>query len=363
LREAHAAKDGYASLDKRPPDGIAESDYELPHTTSRDAEFAILAGEYDKRQGPPAMAPAAAYAGIVDFESGRDGIRAILHTHFQALHGYSNSAILWDAAQNQLSMFLNDNAINNADGLWNFVRSVFNGAFVFSKPHIWRTNPPYPQNVRGLVINLARQHNGLVSRGQIDEFFARIKINAPINAAVLAQEEILSYERGRFILAETVNLDIERRTALVKALDSLFSDENVPYIVLRDITTAWLSRLPDLSGGIHWTPLLLQEVLRVHPDIGYRIPPPILKGQDLDTVRAAIVPCKSDISTFADLVHRFCYSKYTLPHRMDAEGLRLELRSAGFLEGNKLIGNMHKALNNYRFAFTEEHKTVLILER
>lgn len=55
---------------------------------------------------------------IVDLDEGKDGIREILEVHFQTLYGYSNINILWNAVQDNLSMFLNDNAINNADGLF-----------------------------------------------------------------------------------------------------------------------------------------------------------------------------------------------------------------------------------------------------
>jgi len=323
----------------------------------------LLSGDSGSSVAPTTTGPNSAFAGIIDFEDGRNGIRGILNTHFQSLYGYSNINILWDAAQNLLSMFLNDNAINSADDLWKFINRAFDREFVLCAPHIWQTRPTYPQNVRGLVINLARQNGGVVTREQIDEFFTRVKINAPINSVVLAQDEMFFYRNRKFIAAESVNLNVGRCKEISKALDNLFSRENAPYIVLRDIKTEWFSCLPELSSGTNWTPLLFQEVLRVRPNIGYRTETPIIKGQDLDTLRAAILPSNSDISTFADIVHRFCYDKYKLPHRMTAEDLRLELRSAGFLEGNELIWNMHKALRDHRFAFTDENKMVMILER
>jgi hypothetical protein len=85
------------------------------------------------------------------------------------LYGYSNINILWDAAQNELSMFLNDNAINSADDLWHFATRVFGHELALFNPHIWQTTPIYPTNIRGIAMNLAQQYGGTVTRNQIDE--------------------------------------------------------------------------------------------------------------------------------------------------------------------------------------------------
>jgi hypothetical protein len=303
------------------------------------------------------------FADIIDFEYGKNGLRNILNSHFQALYGYSNSYILWDAAQNALPMFLNDNAINSANDLWQFTYRVLGNENVFNSPHIWKIVPNYPQNACGLIINLAQQTDGIVTREQIDVFFSRIKITSPSNSALLAQGEILSYDVQKYIVSETVNLNAKRCKALSKTLSTFFLNENVAYTVLRDISHEWFSQLPELPNGICWTPLLLQEVLRIHPNIGYRTVVSQTSGHGLNPLNAVIVPDNSEIATFADIVHRFCYNKYKLPYKLPSEELRQELRNVGMLEGKELMRVMHKALKDYRFAFTEENKMVKILER
>jgi hypothetical protein len=299
---------------------------------------------------------------IVDFEDGKNGLLSILNTHFQTLYGYSNTNILWDSAQNELFMFLNDNAINTASDLWKFVCRAFETKFTLSNPHIWKTTPDYPQNVRGIVINFTRQHGGLVTREQIDDYFARIKIGTPINSTLLSHGELLFCDKATFASVDSLKLTDKKCEHISGALKELFSTENAPFIVLRDIKEFWFSRLPGLAINATWTPLLLQEILRIRPNIGYRVILP-LKGQALDTVGAAIVPKESDIYTFADIVHRWCYEQYNLPKNISAESLRLDLREAKMLEGNELIYNMHKALKDYRFAFDHEKQNVKILER
>lgn len=300
---------------------------------------------------------------IINLDEGKSGIREILASHFQTLYGYSNINILWNAAQSSLSMFLNDNAINTPDALWTLLCHAFANEFVLNSPHIWQSKPNYPQGMIGIVINLAHQYGGVVTREQIDNYFTGVKLNVPINKAILKKDFLLFYVSKKFILTEALNLTDKRCNAITKSLDMLFSVENVPYIILRDISEEWFSCLPETKGGIPWTALLLQEVLRIRPDIGYRVISSRVGGQSLDTLGAAVVPSKSVIVTFADVVHRFCYEKYMLPIRMLAEELRLVIREVGMLEGNELIYNMHKALKDYRFGFTDENKTVKILER
>lgn len=300
---------------------------------------------------------------IVDLDEGKKCLREILDAHFLTLYGYSNIGILWSAAQNSLSMFLNDNAINSADELWCFLIRAFQNEFVFNSPHIWQNPPDYPQSSKGLIINLARQHGGVVTREQIDNYFSQIKLTSLYNSFVLDKEQLLFYDKAKFILTETVNPNADRCSLTANALNTLFSLENMPYIILRDINQKWFSSLPGLPNGLPWTPLLLQELLRIRPNIGYKVILPSLKGQALDTVGAAIVPRNSDIKTFADMVHLFCFGEYKLPYKLPAEELRLKLREAGMIEGNELIYNLHKALKDYRFAFSDENRTVMILER
>ncbi|MFZ5645980.1 MAG: hypothetical protein ACOY46_20695 [Bacillota bacterium] len=330
------------------------------------AGIEIVDGEDDEqmnKQPETTSVLSSSLGNIVDLEEGKAGIREILEAHFQTLYGYSNISILWNAAQDTLSLFLNDNAINTADELWRFLYRAFLGEYVMSNPHIWKTQPNYPQSYVGVIINLARQLGGTVTREQIDEYFARIKQASPINATIIRQGLLLFYTNKHFILSEAVNLTSERCTAITKSLDRLFEHEKVSYVVPRDITAEWFSSLPTIKGGANWTALLLQEVLRLRPSIGYRVIFSGLDGQALDTLGAAIVPSKSDINSFADVVHRHCYERENLGKRMLTEDLRTILREAGMLERNELIYNLHKALRDYRFAFTDENRMVKILER
>ena len=300
---------------------------------------------------------------IVDLEEGKAGIREILEAHFQTLYGYSNLNILWNAAQDNLALFLNDNAINSADDLWRFIYRAFLGEYVMSSPHIWKKQPNYPQSYVGVIVNLARAFGGIIGREQIDEYFSRIKQRPLINRLIIQQGLLMFFAPKRFILTELVNPTNERCQEIRKSLDKLFEKEKVPYIILRDIADEWFSTLPTITGNLNWTALLLQEILRLHPTVGYRTVLSGLDGQTLDTLGAAVVHSTSEINSFADVVHRYCYEREFLGKRMLSEDLRIILRDAGMLEGNELVYNLHKSLRDYRFAFTDENKMVKILER
>ena len=77
-------------------------------------------------------------------------------------------------------------------------------------------------------------------------------------------------------------------------------------------------------------------------------------------VAAAFVPVDSPLQTFPDVVTLFMEEHHDLPMRMPGEDLRLELRDVGMLENGEMIYALPKALNDYRFAWSNENKTVYV---
>ncbi|MCL1843717.1 MAG: winged helix-turn-helix domain-containing protein [Defluviitaleaceae bacterium] len=245
---------------------------------------------------------------IIDLEVGISGIREILEAHFLTLHGYSNMELVWTAAQNSLAMFLNDNAINTSKDFFGFIYRAFSSEYTINKSHIWKETPDYPQNNVGVIINLARHLGGIVTRAQIDEYFSKLRQPAPINATIIKKSELVFYESKTFIPAESINLSPERCATVKSAVDRLFADEEISHIIIRDIADEWFSLLPPISGGFRWTALLLQEILRLKPTIGYIVVFPGIDGQGLDTLGVALT-METESMTFADVVHQFCKEK------------------------------------------------------
>lgn len=306
--------------------------------------------------------PGDLFSDIVDFQEGKKDLIAILDSHFYSLEGYSNLEILWKAAQDSMSMFLNDNAINDKNSFWSFIERVFLKDFVLSKPHIWRKPYVYPKSTVGIIMHLARNRDGTISREEVERYFRQIGINTPTNYMIIQREELLFYKSKHFILTEMLELTKTRCDAIEAALDRLFEQEKEEFIILRDIGDSWFLQLPAIEGRLEWTALLLQETLRIRPDISYRTIFSGLGGQAHDTVGVAVVHSGSMIRTFSDVAHSFCRKNGIIGERMEAEKLRQILRNAGMLSGNELYLNLHRALKDPRFAFTEENYMVKILE-
>jgi hypothetical protein len=321
--------------------------------------------EYEQKYNQPDKTNDILYSftNIVNLEEGKAEIREILNVHFQTLYGYSNINILWNAAQDNLPLFLNDNAINSPDDLWRFVNCTFLDEYTMYNPHIWKEQTNYYKSYIGIIVNLAKQFDGIVTREQINDYFSRIKLPSPVNRTIISRGSLIFYAPDKFILTEAVNLTNQRNLAIKMSLDRLFDCEKVPYIVLRDINVEWFSSLPSLKVGLTWTPLLLQEVLRLRPTIGYRVIFSGIGRQGFGKIGAAIVPSKTEINSFADLVHHTCFEQEKFGIKMLAEDLRKILLDARILEQKELKDRLHKVLRDYRFAFTDENRTIKILER
>ena len=123
----------------------------------------------------------------------------------------------------------------------------------------------------------------------------------------------------------------------------------------------WLEKLPSLPMGKHWTPLLLQSVLRCYSkDLGAKTIQ-ALSGQSLDTLHTMLVANDSPIQTFGDVVVSYLVDNYIDKRSFEAETLRLLLVDAGIIQGNELIWNMPKALSNdERFAWNASGDHVIV---
>jgi hypothetical protein len=303
---------------------------------------------------------------VVDLDEAADTLLRILRTQFRQFDGYSNYRLLFDAAKIDLSLFMNDNAFEDENTIYAIAKHLFTkgnyrgNQFVFtSNAHIWEKEPEYPQTIRGILIHRARMNNGRISRSECEVFLDQVKMGqANINQIIQSggDSTFYQYASGEYLLSEILHIDKTYQEHIKRTLGELF--ENNSFVIPRDIDDRWYDKLPGLPLGLTWTPLFLQEVLIFNPVIGYK-PLFALLQQSRDTVAAAFVPTSSDI-TFADIVSAYIARSMDLPMRMGAEDLRQILRESGMIEGNELIFNMHRALNDYRFAWSNGNKTVHI---
>lgn len=305
---------------------------------------------------------------FVDLDEAEEALGRILRTHFAQFGGYSNNQLLFGAASQELSMFLNDNDCENVDAVYAIARFLFEkkavaGApYKFSTPHIFEKEPDYPMTLRGLMIHLARSNGGLLYASDAKDYLQKTMLTYGGIGQLLqlgSSNTFLIYDSDRYLLSESLGIDDAWCLRMRDRLDDLFRKANVAYVIPRDINAAWLTTLPSLPHGLDWTLLLLQEVLDKYPAIGFKSISPDL-NQTLDTLAAAFVPVDSPLQTFPDVVTLFMEEHHDLPMRMPGEDLRLELRDAGMLENGEMIYALPKALNDYRFAWSNENKTVYV---
>lgn len=304
---------------------------------------------------------------FVDMNDAEKGMYKILQTHFAQFGGYSNNKLLFGAASHDLSMFLNDNNCEDVNSTYALAQYFFskkqkNEKLYFSFPHIFQSEPDYPPNLKGLMIKLARVNDGVLCVDEAKSYLQKTKISFGNMNQLLqlsSSNTFVLYDSNRYLLTEKIGINKEWILELHNRLDDLFRQADVAYVIPRDIKTTWLKTLPLLPNGINWTILFLQEILRICTDVGFRY---ITTGlhQSRDTIASAIVPVNSLLQSFPDIVTLFMQEHYALPKRMSSEELRHELCEVGMLNGYELIRTLHKALNDYRFSWTDGNKNVYV---
>lgn len=305
---------------------------------------------------------------FVDLDEAEEDLGKILITHFAQFGGYSNNQLLFGAASQELSMFLNDNDCENIDAVYAIARYLFEKKagsgkpYKFYPPHIFEVEPDYPMTLRGLMIRFARSNGGILLAADAKSYLQKTMLTYGGMGQLLqigTANTFLMYDDDRYLLSETLGIDDAWCYQMHDRMDELFRKANVAYVIPRDISTTWLNMLPTLPQGLGWTRLLLQEVLDKYPAIGFKsISADITQSHH--TLSAAFVPIDSPLQSFPDVVSLFMEGRYELPRRMLGEELRIELRDAGMLENDELIYALPKALDDYRFAWTDENKYVYV---
>lgn len=305
---------------------------------------------------------------FVDLADAEEGFERILKGHFVQFDGYSNKYLLYGAASQELSLFLNDNDCDDIDSVYAIARYLFEKKAVagkrykFHNPHIFEVEPDFPMSLKGLMVRLAKSNAGVLYESVANEYIQKIKLTFSSMKNLLqigSSDTFLTYDDRRYLLSEKIGIDKSWLCQMHNKMDDLFRQANVAYVIPRDINDSWIGKLPSLPQNLPWTRLLLQEVLDIYHEIGFKSISADV-GQSHRTLAAAFVPSESPLQTFSDVVTLFMEGKHKLPLRMSGEELRAELRDAGMLENNELMTALPKALNDYRFAWTDNNKNVLV---
>ena len=306
---------------------------------------------------------------FVDWEDGADELEAIIEKLMQKNSGYISSTQLFEYAQIDMNMFLNDNDIREERAVYDMAQHLFEKVHYHGKSYTFRGKMHISRADTGIGSNMdvykkyATDQGGVFSFTGLVEHLESIGVGSGnLRAQMRMQTEpiFFFYDSDLVAYAEALHIDDEWKKSIKKSLQVLFDDAG-DHMILRNIPAIWFDRLPAISGNLPWTPLLLQSVLRFYSkELGARTIQ-ALDGQALETVHTMIVVNDSPIQNFGDVVISYLLEQNIERRKFEAEELRLMLADGGILHGNELIWNMPKALKqDGRFAWDASGNNVTV---
>ncbi len=306
---------------------------------------------------------------FIDWEDGANQLEGIIDKLMQKNSGYIAAAQLYEYAKVEMNMFLTDNDLNDERSVYDIATHLFEKKgyhdkhySFYGKMHISRKDHPVTSNL-DIFRNFAADQGGIFSFDALVEYLHSIGIasgNLRMQMRIPDEPIFFYYENGILMYADNMHIDDAWMSAIKKELAILLTDVG-GHIVLRAVPDMWLEHLPSLPAGKHWTPLLLQSVLRCFSyELGAKTIQ-ALSGQSLDTLHTMLVANDSPIQTFGDVVVSYLVENDIDKRSFEAETLRLLLVDAGIIQGNELIWNMPKALSNdERFAWNASGDHVIV---
>ena len=303
---------------------------------------------------------------IIDFDVAAEKLLDILKNQFRQFYGYSNSRILFYAAYIDMAMFVNDNGLETELFIYRIAKHLFfkekydDQKFFFTENmHIWEKQTDFPQNTKGILINLAKAYDGIITREEAEKYLENLKLSKNTiinNIHDISDSTFYFYNETTYVLSECLQIDEVFISRIKKSLDKVFDDR--VYVIPRDIDVNWFDTLPKLPLGLSWNLLLLQEIIKYNDEISYK---PLFSDIEQSPYRisGAFVRMNS-LATLIDIIYIYTYEKFGLPYKNTTENYRKLLREAGFIHGSEWFTGMHKVFNDPRFAFSNENKNILV---
>jgi len=303
---------------------------------------------------------------IIDFDEAAEQLLAILQNQFRQFYGYSNSHILYDAACIDLAMFINDNGFETESIIYMLAKHLFykekykDYNFFFTEYlHIWEIQTEFPHNSKGVLINLAKANDGIITRDDTEKYLESLKISKNVILSKIhdiSDSTFYFYKEKTYVSSEYLQIDEAFISNVNKSLYKLFDNER--FIIPRDINEDWFDTLPTLSIRLSWNLLLLQEIIKYNEEIGYK---PLFSEIEQSPYRISGAFVKSDsVDTLVDIIYIYTYENFELPYKDTTENYRKLLRKAGFIHDMEWFNNMHKVFNDPHFAFSNDNKNILI---
>lgn len=307
---------------------------------------------------------------FVEWEEGAAQLDEHLEKLMEKNNGYVSAAQLYKYAHIEMSMFLNDNDLDDERSVYEMAQHLFEQVhykgktYAFTgKMHISRPSDNIGSSF-DICCKYAEEQGGVFKFSDLAEHLAALGIkagNLRNQLRLYTHPDFFYYEEGTLISADSMHIDDEWKETVKNALDKLFRDVG-DHIVLREIQPFWFDQLPWLPGGRQWTPLLLQSVLRFWgEEFGARTII-AMDTQGMETLHTMLVQKDSPIQNFGDAVISVLIENGVDRRSFEAEELRQLLAGENLIRGNELIYNMPKALGgDERFSWDAKGENVTIL--
>ena len=306
---------------------------------------------------------------FIDWKDGANQLESIINKLMLRNNGYITSSQLYKYSRVDMNMFLTDNGLDDARSVYDIAQHLFEKVkyhgkvYCFAgKQHISQTDQNVTSNL-DVIKKYAVDQEGVFSINSLKEYLQNLGVgtgNLRTQMKITIEPIFFYYSHEDLMYAASMHIDAEWLSAVKTALTALFADVG-DYIVLRNLPSLWLERLPILPGRNPWTPLLIQSVLHCYSmELGAKTIP-AMAGQSIETLHAMLVKNNSPIQGFGDVVVAYIINNEVKQRNFEAEELRRLLVHANILQGNELIWNMPKALkNDDRFAWdaSGDHVTI-----
>lgn len=307
---------------------------------------------------------------ISDYQEMADILYEVISKQFSQNGNYTSAQQLYNEVRPRLDdFFFYNNAFDSRQEVYDLAVHLFEqekykgNSFIFmNNMHIWKEEPDYPKDYHGLMIKYAREHGNTFAREDALSYFEQIGSTTP--AATFSNvifntgsKSFLQYAENQFVLTEAIQINDYFLASVSAQIENLLEGED--YIATGEIDDYFYTTLPKLPSGIHWSALLLEDVLRIY-ETGF-ITIEAGKDNDKKTVPAAIVRKKSHYRSFSDVVWNEISKSFSLPKEFTASEFREFLLNKGFIRGSEKMWSVHKTVaGDIRFYWTDNNGRVTI---
>lgn len=284
---------------------------------------------------------------FVDYAEGAAGLERILAKLMDKNDGYVSAVQLYEYARAELTLFLDDNDLDDQRKVYDFAEHLFAKEFFDGveynfrrKQHISPKDGMVGDRM-DLLKNFAAHCDGLIRKEEVDEYFSGLGMTPPSLYEELSTESrvpLVFYKSGIFLTVKSIGIDDDWLENVRNALGKLFSDTG-NHVVLRSIQQEWYALLPSLPNNLSWSAIFLQNVLMQY---GKNLNAHIIRAlpnQWLDTLAAMVVTADGQVQTFSEGILAMLVDNRIEKREFDLEDLRKQLVDWGMIGSGELQGN------------------------